>query len=103
MAINNIGGTSNVNIRSHGDHAVGEGDRAPNTAHPGGTAKEATDVRLTSGTKRLLALEASLALEPAFDASRVASLRAEIEHGTYHVDAERTARRMLELERGLVG
>jgi negative regulator of flagellin synthesis FlgM len=82
---------------------MGEGDRAPSTAHQGGTVKEATDVRLTSGTKRLLALEASLALEPAFDASRVASLRAEIDRGTYYVDAERTAGRMLELERGLVG
>ena len=104
MAINNIGGTSNVHLRGHGDHAVVEdGDRAQASAKQGGNANEAIDVQLTPGTKRLLELQASLGLEAAFDARRVESLRAEIEDGSYHVDAESTARRMLEIERGLFG
>lgn len=59
----------------------------------------ATDAVSVTGTAAgLLALEQAVAEVPAVDSARVAELRAAIADGTYSIDYERTAAKLLQLE-----
>ena len=52
-----------------------------------------------SGSARLLnELQSTIAAEPEIDQDRVATIKARIEAGTYHVDPDRLASSFLELE-----
>lgn len=63
------------------------------------SAKAAVDEVALSGGARLLGeLQAASAAEPEIDQSRVASIKARIADGTYHVDPNRLASNFIELE-----
>ena len=68
-------------------------------------AAAATDsIRLTGEAEGLQALERQLGAAPAgIDVARVNALRAAIADGSYRVDAQEIATRMLDLERQLGG
>jgi negative regulator of flagellin synthesis FlgM len=76
---------------------------------PGGAQSRAGEdassdkVSLTAASLRLHSLEQGLTKSPAVDAERVEILRARIVDGTYSVDAERVASRLLDLEAALTG
>lgn len=65
-------------------------------------ATPATDsVRLTGEAESLQALERQLGTSPAIDVGRVNALRAAIADGSYRVDAQQIATRMLDFDRAL--
>ena len=60
-------------------------------------------VSLTAASLHLHNLEQELARSPVVDAERVENIRARIADGTYRIDAERVASRLLDLEAALRG
>lgn len=88
-----------------------EAVKASATARAGGergepvaAAAEADSIRLTGEAEGLQALERQLGAAPAgIDVARVNELRAAVADGSYRVDAQEIATRMLDLERQLGG
>lgn len=73
------------------------GDGAP--ASKGGQgAPSASTLDLTGQARQLKALEKELASTPEFDAGRVNQLRQALGDGSYQVDAQRIADKLLSLE-----
>jgi negative regulator of flagellin synthesis FlgM len=71
---------------------------------PVAAAAAADSVRLTGEAEGLQALERQLGAAPAgIDLARVNALRAALADGSYRVDAQQVADRMLRLERDLGG
>ena len=64
-------------------------------------AAAATDVQLTGAARGLAAIEESLRALPAVDELRVAAVRQRIEDGSYEIDPQRVADRLLRLEADL--
>ncbi|HLM52647.1 MAG TPA: flagellar biosynthesis anti-sigma factor FlgM [Pseudoxanthomonas sp.] len=60
-------------------------------------------LRLTGEATNLQTMQRELSSAPAIDSARVQSVRDALEAGTYKVDAEAIADRMLDLERQLRG
>lgn len=90
-----------VNTRGDGDSHVlgaptvaGEGDRVLGAPTTGGS----DSVELTRKAQQLLQLEEKLAEFPAVDSQRVDAIRAAVADGTYRVDADLIAQRMLATE-----
>lgn len=85
--------------------------RAPVTAVPSagaasaakGGASAASDdsVQLSGEAVDLAALAKALGGAPAFDAAKVQAVRTALETGTYRIDAQDIARRLVQLERQL--
>ncbi|MGC4028553.1 MAG: flagellar biosynthesis anti-sigma factor FlgM [Steroidobacteraceae bacterium] len=68
----------------------------------GSTAAEAgVDVRITGAARGLAAIEQRLRELPAIDENRVAAVRQRLEDGSYRIDAQRIADRLLHLEQDL--
>lgn len=61
------------------------------------------DVRLTSAARNLAAIEESLRNSPAVDDLRVAAVKHRLEDGTFGIDPQRIADRLLRLEHDLSG
>lgn len=69
---------------------------------PVSAASASESVRFTGEAESLQALERQLGASPAgIDVARVNALRSAIADGTYRVDADRIAGRMLDLDRAL--
>ncbi|MEP5765397.1 MAG: flagellar biosynthesis anti-sigma factor FlgM [Halieaceae bacterium] len=83
-----------LGARDKGVQTKSEGPAA--TREPTGAG--ADSVMLTDKAQQLLQLEEQLAQFPAVDSKRVESIRQAIADGSYQVDAERIADRMLQLE-----
>jgi len=85
------------------DRASGrsEGGSAENGAArgPGGNADD--KVSFTDVASRLQSLEAAMAKEPAVDPHRVETVRQSIEDGTFEVNAESIASRLMEMDQDL--
>ena len=65
---------------------------------------EAADsLRLTGEAANLQAVQRDVAARPAFDEARVQALRESIASGSYKIDAEAIATRMLDLDARLAG
>lgn len=60
-----------------------------------------TDVHLTGAARGLAAIEQSLRAQPAVDEVRVAAVKERLQKGSYQIDPQRTADRMLRLESDL--
>lgn len=88
----NVGGDRNVE-RS----ANGKGGTTPAAS----VSPPAQDVQLTGGARQMAALEKALAEVPEVDMNRVEQLRSAIESGSYQVNAERVATKLVDMERGL--
>ncbi|ATD67694.1 MULTISPECIES: flagellar biosynthesis anti-sigma factor FlgM [Luteimonas] len=72
-------------------------------ARPIEAAAAADSLRLTGEATGLQTLQRDLATKPAFDEARVQALRESIASGSYKVDAEAIASRMLDLDARLAG
>jgi len=74
------------------------------TAAPEGSTRavEATDsVRLTGEATSLQAMQRELSTAPAVDTQRVQQVREALENGTYRINPEAIAARMIELDQQL--
>jgi negative regulator of flagellin synthesis FlgM len=98
-----INGLENRPVRIAAGAAVGKAgaDRAATQEKPPGAA--ASDVQITGIARGLAALEQKLRDAPAVDEARVASVRQKLDDGSYHVDPQRVADKLLRLERELGG
>ncbi|NOZ53877.1 MAG: flagellar biosynthesis anti-sigma factor FlgM [Gammaproteobacteria bacterium] len=71
------------------------------TAHDSNLVTNADKVTVTDSAAKLQALEQHIANMPVVDEQRVASIRAAIQNGSYQMDPERTATKLLGLETAL--
>lgn len=60
-------------------------------------------VNLSSQAKNLKQLEEKLGSYPEVDDNRVAEIRSALENGTYKVDAEKLAQKMLDMDESIFG
>ncbi len=81
---------------------------APSRGRPAGpgdggarTLAGAAGVQITEGARQLAALEATIRRLPQVDEARVARIRKAIEDGSYTVDAEATATKLMVFEHDL--
>ena len=76
-------------------------DHASAQEKPPGAA--ASDVQITGVARSLAALEQQLRDAPAVDEARVAAVRQKLDDGSYQVDPQRIADKLLRMERDLNG
>lgn len=81
--------------KSQGSAAGGAGAAKAGSAPPAGS----DTVDLTSQAQRFLEIEAQLASTPVVDAARVAEIRDSLADGSYQINAEEIADKMLEVAR----
>lgn len=67
----------------------------------GNSPPASSDVQLTGAARNLAALEESLRAMPAVDELRVATVKQRLQDGSYEVDPQRVADRLLRLEEDL--
>lgn len=82
---------------------VGEVDRARPAASVSGPAAAVTDTVALSATSQQLAAGGASGASGAFDAQKVAAVRAAIASGTFKVDAQRVAERLIGNTADLLG
>ena len=73
----------------------------PSAAETGGGNAAGVDVQITGAARGLAAIEQSLRDLPAIDEARVAAVRARLDDGSYRVDPQKVADRLLNLEQDL--
>ncbi|PAV25151.1 FlgM family anti-sigma-28 factor [Tamilnaduibacter salinus] len=76
---------------------------ASDTAAKQSSGARADSVSLSDQSKALKSLESRLAEYPEVDDARVAEIRAALEDGSYKVDAEKLAQKMLDEDQGIFG
>jgi len=70
---------------------------------PARPVEAADSLRLTGEATNLQAIERELATAPAIDAQRVAAVRESLQNGTYKINPDAIASRMLDLDQQLQG
>lgn len=70
---------------------------------PARPVEAADSLRLTGEATNLQALQRELSTAPAIDTQRVAAVRESLQNGTYRIDPDAIASRMLELDQQLQG
>lgn len=84
--------------------AVGPASRPGISSDTPARPVEAVDsLKLTGEATNLQALERSLSAAPAIDAERVAAVRESLQNGSYRINPDAIASRMLELDQQLLG
>ena len=79
---------------------VGTGNQSPDSSN--GPANPTADrVSLTGEARRLQELETEMATQPVVDSQRVSAVRNAIENGTFMVNPERIAEKMMSLEQAI--
>jgi len=73
------------------------------TDAPARPVEAADSLRLTGEATNLQAIERELSTAPAIDAQRVAAVRESLQSGTYKINPDAIASRMLELDQQLHG
>ncbi len=71
------------------------------TADSGNTSNSSDRVSLTGEARQLQELETRLASEPVVDSQRVQTIRSAVENGTFTVNPERIAEKLMSLEEAL--
>lgn len=87
-----------------GTTAALPGRKAADSAGPaasGSGTRAAVDVQITGTARDLAAIEQGLRSLPAVNEARVAAVRQKLEDGSYRVDPQRIADRLLDLEQDL--
>ncbi len=80
----------------------GDGKSPASPASPADSGTPGADrVSLTGEARQLQALEARIASEPVVDRQRVEAVRTAVENGTFTVNPERIADKMISLEQAL--
>lgn len=88
----------NVNAPRQGAVRGGSGNQ-----HNAAAAQQGVDsdrLSLTDTASQLQALQQKIAALPQVDASRVQAIKSAIENGSYQVDSQELARKMIDLEGG---
>jgi len=89
---------------AHTLRAVGPASRPGiSTDAPARPVQAADSLKLTGEATNLQALERSLSAAPAIDAERVAAVRESLQNGSYRINPEAIASRMLDLDQQLQG
>ncbi|WP_336368228.1 flagellar biosynthesis anti-sigma factor FlgM [Marinobacter sp. C2H3] len=89
--------TDKAQARDNGKAAESDASRAQ-ASQPKGE-----NVNLSNQAKSLKQLETKLGDYPEVDDDKVAQIRAALENGTYKVDAEKLAQKMLEMDKSIFG
>ena len=79
----------------------GTENKNSSSAESGNTSSSADQVSLTGGARQLLELETRLASVPVVDSQRVESVRSAVENGTFTINPERIAEKLMSLEEAL--
>lgn len=80
------------------------GGKPGTTSGDTNTGNSTTDsVNLTGEARQLQALETRIASEPVVDTQRVQAVRTAVENGTFTVNPERIADKMISLEQAVTG
>ncbi len=90
-----------VGQRSTG--AVARGDIQQDSGARAGAAGTGDRVELSAEARQLRSLSESAGASPEVDTAKVEQIRQQIAEGRYHVDPQKLADRLLQLERGLLG
>ncbi|QSP94034.1 flagellar biosynthesis anti-sigma factor FlgM [Marinobacter salinisoli] len=100
-------GPGQVNTQKNpADKSTGSAKAQPTVneqARNQGAAASGDSVSLSNQAKNLKQIEQSLADLPEVDDNRVEKIRSALENGTYKVDAEKLAQKMLEMDKGIFG
>lgn len=100
-------GPGQVNTqRTTADKASGAQNTQPAPTEQAKTQAQAgrgDNVSLSSQAKDLKQLEQKLGDYPEMDDDRIAEIRSALENGTYKVDAEKLAQKMLEMDESIFG
>lgn len=97
---NKIDGVENKPVRTASATAVQRRlDGSPGSA--AAKAAVANDVHLTGAARNLSALSQSLLNQPAVDEARVAAVKRRLEEGSYQIDPQRVADKLLRMEADL--
>ncbi|GEM_PF-665593 len=96
-----ITGFDNRPVNVGGERSVERSASGKSGTPVTGVAPAPQDVQLTGGARQMAVLEKALAQVPEVDMNRVEQLRSAIESGSYQVDAERVATKLVDMERGL--
>ena len=96
-----IDGLPSPASRPGGSAAKAPAAPAPGPAKGGQPGGQDDSVRLSGDTVDIVALARSLGEGSAFDAAKVQAVRTALETGTYRIDAQDIARRLVQLERQL--
>jgi negative regulator of flagellin synthesis FlgM len=86
--------------------AVDQHNKKGTDASPGDSAKagsSADRVDLTGEARQLQQLERQIASQPVVDRQRVETVRSAVQDGTFRVDAERIAEKLMTLEQAVTG
>ncbi|MFV8570726.1 flagellar biosynthesis anti-sigma factor FlgM [Marinobacter sp. SBS5] len=76
---------------------------AADQAQAQGPAARGENVSLSSQAKNLKQLEQKLGDYPEMDDDRIAQIRSALDNGTYKIDAEKLAQKMLEMDESIFG
>ena len=79
----------------------GKENKNSSSAESGNTSSSSDQVSLTGGARQLLELETRLASAPVVDSQRVDAVRSAVENGTFTVNPERIAEKLMSLEEAL--
>lgn len=82
---------------------TGPSSKGPQSRDGAGSAPAADQVELSSAARSLKTLEQAAQASADIDTSKVEQIRAQIAEGRYHVDADKLAGHMIDLERELLG
>ena len=103
---NGIGSGQVNNQRPSADKASGSGapkQAGAEQARPQTTNARGENVNLSSQAKNLKQLEQKLGDYPEMDDARIEEIRTALENGSYKVDAEKLAQKMLEMDESIFG
>ena len=98
VVANKINGLEAKPARIAASPAVNRRAGAAPEAAAEGAADSGTDVQLTGAARGLAALEQSLRAQPAVDPARVAAVKERLQNGSYEVDPQRIADKLLRLD-----
>lgn len=104
--LNGIGPGQVNNPRTTADKSSGsQNSQAPTgeQSKAQGAAARGDNVSLSNQAKNLKQLEQKLGEAPEMDDDRIAEIRSALEDGTYKVDAEKLAQKMLEMDKSIFG
>ncbi len=103
---NNSGSTAAAVTKSQSEKTAAknrEQDATVNTGASSGAKVQEDSVNLTSSASLLQQLEANIEQQPVVNAEAVAKVQQQISDGTYEIDYESTAGKLLERESELTG
>lgn len=99
IELNNFGGSKTENLRRSADKAVKtETAVGAEKGSPSSAPSSSDSVSLSSAAKNLAQLESELKGLPEIDQQRVEAIRAMLSDGSYKIDLEKLAQKMLDLE-----